>query len=479
LRASGGTEEALALYRAQLDRDATDALARTGVILTLFDAGKREEAERELTTALAASAVGSTQSAPVVEAPPSAQDNSQPAASTPPLALLVGAAYWYATQMEGNRSLELADRAVAAEPRYTWAHIARARALLALRRPAEAELTLRLARGYGDFPTLTYELANVLAALGFYDEAATNSRATSVLPPMGKSPPTSPIALPCNRPDFIALLAPERRAAILQPRAAASIPESEQLRNLLAFHTALNRDEPRPLMPASTRRARLTQRATLSAATLNNDDFLVSAISFAAGDDDMRFFRQLYALEHLLDESATLASSTVADKYDRLLAISEAMPALLDAALAAPAAAHATLAAELRDARRRRIAAGDAPPNPPAVETRKLAVILRGRLEIVAGRLLLNAGRAEEASVRLQRAVSILPPATEWRRTAHYYLGSAHETTGKNNEALDAYLQSYDPQRPNNLRRLAIETLYRKVNGSLDGLDTKLQNAGR
>lgn len=481
LRASGAAEEALALYRTQLDADATDALARTGVVLALFDAGKREEAERELAIALAPSN-GSAQSAPVVG------ESSQPAqaaspASTTPLALLVGAAYWYATQTEGARALALADLAVAAEPRYTWAHIARARALLTLRRPAKAELTLRAARAYGDFPTLTYELAGALVALGLYDEAAAELARHFRLVADKQIAANLAGRTPAQAADFNSLLAPERRAAILQPRAAASSTEDDKLRQLLIIYTALDPD----LSPVIATRARISAKSKTRPATrtatstpqLTDTDLFDAADAFASGDDDMRFFRQLYVLERLLDESTRLARSPIADKHDRLLLIAEAMPARLDAALAAPAAPHATLAAELRDPRRRSIADGIAPPAAPAVETRKLAVILRGRVEVAAGRLLLNAGRAEEAGVRLQRAVSILPPATEWRRTAHYYLGGALETAGKKPEALDAYIQSYDSQRPNNLRRLVIETIYRQVNGSLDGLDTKLQNAGR
>src|SRR5207248_1636373 len=70
------------------------------------------------------------------------------------------------------RGLDLAQKAVAIEPRYSWAQIALARALLADRHPLEAERALRFAQQYSRFPTLNYELANVLASMGLYDEAA-------------------------------------------------------------------------------------------------------------------------------------------------------------------------------------------------------------------------------------------------------------------------------------------------------------------
>src|SRR3989440_548894 len=114
-RATGKPEEALALYREQFAADPQDANARTGLVLSLFDAGKREEAERELQSALTGEAKD--------------------------LPLLVGASYWYAAHGGGARALELAEKAVAFEPRFgwAWARIAEGRALLALKRPLEAE----------------------------------------------------------------------------------------------------------------------------------------------------------------------------------------------------------------------------------------------------------------------------------------------------------------------------------------------------
>src|SRR5205085_1178551 len=147
-RATGKSEEALALYREQLTADPQDANARTGLVLSLFDAGRREEAERELQSALTGEAKD--------------------------LPLLVGASYWYSARGEGARALELAEKAVALEPRFgwAWARIAQGRALLALKRPLDAELALRAARRFGNFPTLDYELAASLASAGLYDEAA-------------------------------------------------------------------------------------------------------------------------------------------------------------------------------------------------------------------------------------------------------------------------------------------------------------------
>src|SRR5688572_8161962 len=145
-RALGRSDEAAALYRELFAKNPADATARTGMILALFDAGKRAEAETELVKALE-------------EMPGN-------------FALMAGAAYWYAAKGEANRSVELAQKAVAREPRYIWSHIALARGQMRQGKPVAAEQTLIKARAYGNFPTLEYELASARAAAGFYRDAA-------------------------------------------------------------------------------------------------------------------------------------------------------------------------------------------------------------------------------------------------------------------------------------------------------------------
>ncbi len=141
-RASGKTEEALVLYRQQLDAEPKNNRARAGMILSLFDLGKKDEAEAELSKVL--------------------QDEAQ-ARNLP---LLVGAAYWFTAHNDGERGLDLAQKATAIEPRYAWAQIALARALIANKRPLDAEAGVRFARQYGRFPTVDYEVANVLSSMG-------------------------------------------------------------------------------------------------------------------------------------------------------------------------------------------------------------------------------------------------------------------------------------------------------------------------
>jgi tetratricopeptide (TPR) repeat protein len=407
-RASGKPEEALVLYREQLAADPADKPARAGVVLSLLDLGRKEEAEREMQAALA-------------EAP----DN---------MALLVGASYWHAAQGDPKRAEELALKAIEVEPRHVWAHVARARALLTQKRSQEAEVVLRFARQYGSFPTLDYELASALAASGLYEQAAeTLSRSFTIRD--GQIETRLAGRVPARAPDFLELLAPERRAGIFQATPADTAANARSLKGLLAFTNALGAGDAAGLASAQS-------------------DFL-------SGDDSMRVFRQLYAASRLLARGVEL--KTVFD-------LADAAGAGVDAGLDEPVANVAVMADELRDAHAR--AAASAKILPLGVVPRGvLANVLRGRIEDLKGWSLFKQDRAADAVVHLKRALSVLPEQSAWWRAAQWHMGAALEASGSRDEALGAYLKAYNPAAPSPVQRAIIEALYRKVRGSLEGLD--------
>ena len=74
----------------------------------------------------------------------------------------------------------------------------------------------------------------------------------------------------------------------------------------------------------------------------------------------------------------------------------------------------------------------------------------------------------------LKRAVTILPEGTPAARTSLWHLGVALERQDKKAEALSYYIKSYNSGDPDPVRRAVIEQLYRKVNGSLEGLDERI-----
>jgi len=417
-RAAGKAEDALTLYREQLAADPADKPARAGLVLSLLDLGKKEEAERELETALKMDAGN--------------------------LPLLVGASYWFAAKNEPKRAEELATRAIEIEPRYTWAHIALARSLVAQKRPLEAERVLRFARAYGNFPTLDYELASVLAAIGLYEEAAMELARSFTLKD-GQIETRLAGRTPAHASTFIELLAPERRAGIFQPTAADTEANARLLKGLLALNLVLNASE--------------AQGGSLDSALLAS-----AQQDFLSGEDGTLAFRQLYAASRLLQSGVGLPT---------VVELSEAASSGVEAALDAPASTVGVMADELRDARAQALASGGTLAVGD-VQRSILSRIMRGHIEDLIGWALFNQDKRSEALTHLRRAISVLPENSAWWRKAHWHLGATLEATGSQQEALAAYLKSYNPYAPDPVRRVIIETLYRKVNGSLEGLDAKI-----
>ncbi|MFN2407596.1 MAG: TPM domain-containing protein [Pyrinomonadaceae bacterium] len=415
-RASGKSELALALYNEQLASDSKDRAARAGKVLALLDLSRADEANTELEAAL----------------------TDEPRN----LPLLSGAAYWFASHGNNEKAFELARKAIAIESRYTWAQIALARAYLGLKQPLDAERAMRYARQYGKFPTLNYELANVLASMGFYQESADVLRESFEIKD-GQIHTRLAGHLPASDASFIDLLAPERRAGIYQSSSADTAENARILKALLAFNTAITPPE--------------GEKINESAAT-------AAAQEFGSGTDSMRAFRQLYAANRLLRNGvgASMALQLVA-----------AAKKASDDALKVPVLTMAVQADEFRDLRARAIGSGNIPDVADAPHD-ALARILKGRIADLEGWALFNQEKYSEAIPRLKLAAETLPVNTPAWRSALWHLGAVHEQTGEKQKALDYYIQSYNGGEPDPVRRSVIEQLYKNVNGSLDGLENKL-----
>ena len=417
-RAAGKAEEPLALYRELLQADPRSNSSRAGLVLCLLELGRKEEADQELSKAL------------------EDKDLSRN------LPLLVGAAYWFLRHNDAARGLDLSQKAVELEPRYSWAQIVLARALIMNRRPLEAERSLRFVRQFSRFPTLDYELANMLAAVGLYDEAA-QELAHSFSLKDGQIETRLAGRIAAHAAGFIELLAPERRAAIFQPRPADTEANAKMLKALLALNTALN--------PPGGRAP-------------NEDEIVAIAQDFTAGNDGMRTYRQIYVAGKLVTKRVAL--STVIDLMDQATRG-------VEAALSEPGATVAVQPDELSDIRARALAQGGTPTVPEAPRS-ALSGLLRGRIEDLAGLAFFNLDKSAEAVTRLRLAISAAPEGTPLSRSAMWHLGAALEANGKNDQALLYYIKSYVAGAPDPARRSVIENVYKKVNGTLDGLDDKI-----
>ena len=415
-RAAGKAETALALYREQLAAEPGDRAARAGVVLSLLDLGRTAEGRQELDAALAKDP----------------QD----------LILLAGAAYWFAAHDDTKLALELAEKAVLIEPRYTWSQIAIARALVGQKRPLEAERAVRFASLYGKFPTLDYELASVLASLGLYDEAA-DTLQRSFTYKDGHVETRLAGRVPARAESFTERLAPERRASIFQSTSAERRGEAATLKSLLAFTAAT---------PFGTD------------VIVNESQARKAAKEFASGSDNMLAYRQLYAANRLLNRRVAL---------DTAFELTAAARSSIEVALEVPAATVAVQAEELRELRARALMQGGT-PNVPEAPRSVLANLMRGRLEDLAGLALFNQDKTTTAIEHFRRALAILPEDTPAWRNALWHLGRALDQAGEKQEALNFYIRSYKAGDPDPLRRSVIEQAYQKANGSLTGLEERL-----
>jgi tetratricopeptide (TPR) repeat protein len=416
-RGIGKPEEALALYTEQLKIDSKDKTAATGTVLSLLDLGRTDEANARLDSALA-------------------EDPRN-------LALLTGAAYWFVAHEKFDKGFEFARKAVEIEPRYTWAHVALARSFTGLKRPLDAERSLRYARQYGKFPTLNYELASVLSSMALYDEALDVLRESFVVTG-GQIQTRLAGRFPAANENFIDLLAPERRASIYQNTVADSKANAKILKDLLVFANALT--------PASD-----SQKIDEAAA-------VAAAREFASGSDQRRTFRQSYASSRLMRNGLGFeAAFELAE---------EAKKAAADG-LDIPVLSLAVQADEFRELRAKAIASGNVPDVADAPHS-ILGDIIRGRGDDLMGWSLFNQGKYEPALTLLKTAVAGLPNGTPAWRTATWHLGAALEQSGNDAAALENYILSYKAGSTDTIRRATIEQVYKRVNGSLQGLDEKI-----
>jgi len=286
-RSLGRADEAAALYREILARDEANLPARTGLVLSLFDAEKRSDAEAEMTRAL--------------EANPGN------------VILLAGVAYWYAVHDEGAKAVEIAQRAIAGDPRFIWSHIALARGFLSQRDPIMAEKTLLAARRYGNFPTLEYEIASARLMAGYYREAAEElAKSFSVKDGVIRTNLGGRVGRESK--NFTELVGFERRASIFAPTAADSPENAARLTALLELRQSLDLAEPK---------AETAARA---------------ADEFVKGTDRMKVHRQIFAANSLLEKRTALPKA---------IEIVKGAPANVEAGLDVPNAAIPVVADEL------------------------------------------------------------------------------------------------------------------------------------
>jgi len=415
-RALGKSDEAVALYRELLEKSENDLPSRTGLILALFEAGKRTEAESELSRSL----------------------EKNPGN----MILLAGAAYWYAAKGFGDKAVELAEKAVAKEPRYVWSHIALGRGYLTQGKPVEAEQALIKARAYGNFPTLEYEIASARVAAGFFREAVEDLQKQFSVTSTGNVKTNLGGRVMREEKSLADLAAFERKASIFTPL-ADDAESADTLKALLAFGVKAQEDTP------------------------NEDEILSAAQAFTKGSDKMRLHRQIYAASVLLQKKVAIPG---------VLELTKAAAATSDSALEVANPRSAVMASELYEPRAAAFRKGEF-LLVPEVPSQTLSAILRGRIEEIAGWALYQENNFPAAIIRLRRAKGVLPAKSAWWRSSLWRLGAALAANGDEAEALNMYIESYKTDKPDYGKYSVVEALYKKVHGNTEGLEESLGSA--
>jgi tetratricopeptide (TPR) repeat protein len=417
-RALGKPDEAITLYKEALEKQPDNALARSGMVIALFDAGKRPDAENELQNTLTA----------------------QPKN----FALMAGVAYWYAAHNEADKAVDLAGRAITIEPRFVWAQIALARGLLMQKRPLEAERVMLQASQYGNFPTISYERANAKYAVGFFEEAAADLRRSFTIKD-GKLEVNLAGRVSQSSDSFIDLLARERLASIYESSPADSPQNAAKLKNLLAFD--LKTSDPQA----------------------SEADIVAAAQGFVGEKDPMQSYRQLYVANKLLQKKLLPAQA---------LEFAQSAVTGIESSVSLPNATSAVLADELLEPRASALTQGTT-VDVPAVPRPVLLSIMRGRVEEVSGWALFQQQKPDEALIRLRRAVSVLPEKSAWWRSSLWKMATVLDATGKPDDAFEAYSKSFINGPYDAIRYATLQGLCQRLYGSLEGCEKKIVAAAK
>ncbi len=332
-------------------------------------------------------------------------------------------AFYYLAQNKLREAQRAADAALSVEPRYSWARIAAAEILLAQGKYFEAERHLIEAQKLAGFPTLWFTLGKVYLIVEDFDGAA--EQFAKAFRYSSKTQFTARLGgvRDVQGDDLRELLAPEHQAALF----LAEAPTSDETFRIAESLVRVN--------------AKLTE----AEATQKNDQLNQAARGFVEAESSRRSYRALHMATKLAQAGRALP-----------LAIKLADQSLDLAEVATEANG------SLRDY--------------PNYDRTGRFHVFRGRAYDARGWALFKSGRIKDSLIALSQAVVEYGTLPEGKR-ALWHLATTHEAAGAPAQALELYLAAYEPPAANSkldIQRTVIETIYRKVNTSLDGLEAKL-----
>ena len=450
-RAVGDYERGVSYYRKQIALKADDAEAHGGLGIALLALGRDEEAAREIKRA--------TERAPL------------------DYRFLTQLSFFYVCRKKAAQARPLVEQAARIEARYAWAFITKAETDAIEGKFGDALATLISAQAHGGFATLTFNLAKALMTLDGYEQATEVMGKAFTLNSDGEFEAMLGGAIKARSPRLDLLLERERQAALFlsyDPTTSFQYRLAEAIAKIDHYSTIALAARKAALQAAARKRARPGQtkavepaadeaktatrprRATgppsltdeLSAgrdANLPGIAELLRAITtFTTLDDGRQAFRMVWVARKLTEEDLALDAAEQ---------------------LARRAIAIADMATEpggsMRDA--------------PKLDREGRRAMFSGRAYDALGWAQFKKGNTRGAVENLIKSVDVYPNSLD-RKTAIWHLAVATQEAGDDRRALELYIASYEPESPTaSVRRAQIESLYKRLNGSLSGLDEKLK----
>ena len=434
LRASGEYSLAVGYYRKHIEINPADSDGHGGLGITLLALARDEEGQSELARA--------TELGP---------DNFR---------FFTQLAFFQITRKKTGQAREAINQALKIQPRYIWSHITKANIDSFEGKSGDALSTMLISQNYGGFPTQTFETAKVFAALDGYDQAVDIMKRSFKINESGEFETMLGGVIRARSPQLNMLLERERHASLFINEQTTTSTQYKLIESIFKFdhykRMALAaksaRKDPTGQV-SSVRPRRSSQGDNVAELTAGSDSGLagieemLNAIRVVISlDDGRQAFRMLWISKSLAESGVGLDAAEYLAKQVIQMAEAATEPA-----------------GSLRDA-------------PLYDNDRKGRLnLFLGRAEDVLGWTLLKKKNIRGAIEHLTKSTDAYDPCDE-RLAALWHLAVATEEAGNLKNALDLYISAFNPTSPTaNIRRSKIEDLYKKVNGSLEGLDNKLK----
>lgn len=449
-RATGDYDRAVSYYRKQIALKRDDAEAHGGLAIALLALGRDEEAAREIKQAM--------------ELAPS------------DYRFLTQLALFYVVRKKAPLARPLIDQAARIEPRYAWAFIAKAEIDALEGKFGDALATLISGQSHAGFATLTFALAKAFVALDGYDQATEVMGKAFTLNGEGEFEAMLGGAIKARSLRLDLLLERERQASLflgydpttsLQYRLIEAVSRINHYSKIAVAGRKPaqqgTRKRPRPgskspdqpqdeEVKGATRPRRATAAPSLTEelsaggdANLPGMSELLRAITtFTTLDDGRQAFRMVWASRKLTE--ADLALDAAEQLARRAIAIADTAT---------------EPAGSMRDA--------------PRLDREGRRAMFSGRAYDALGWAQFKKGNIRAALENLIKAVDVYPTSLD-RKAAIWHLAVVTQEAGDDRRALDLYIASYEPESATAVvRRAQIESLYKRINGSLSGLEEKLK----